>query len=42
MHHVPWVQVNSGALGEAWVPDDLNYGHLELYFVLLAGLVAFR
>ncbi|CAN0527308.1 unnamed protein product, partial [Laminaria digitata] len=36
------VQVNSGAFGEAWVPDDLNRGHLELYFFLLAGLVAVR
>lgn len=35
-------QVNSGAFGEAWVPDDLNGGHLELYFFLLAGLVAVR
>lgn len=35
-------QVNSGAFGEAWVPDDLNGGHLELYFFLLAGFVAVR
>lgn len=35
-------QVNSGAFGEAWVPDDLNGGHLELYFFMLAGLVAVR
>ncbi|CAN0027902.1 unnamed protein product, partial [Hapterophycus canaliculatus] len=31
--------VNSGVLGGRWVPDDLNDGHLELYFCLLAGLV---
>lgn len=44
--HASWTrlgsQVNSGAFGEAWVPDDLNGGHLELYFLLLAGFVAVR
>lgn len=35
-------QVNSGAFGEAWVPDDLNGGHLESYFYLIAGLTVTR
>lgn len=36
------IQVNSGAFGGAWVPDDLNNGHLESYFCLITGLVVAR
>jgi len=32
--------VNSGGSGQAWVPEDLDKGHLDMYFFLLAVLMA--
>merc|ERR1712100_614051 len=31
--------VNSGGSGKEWVPHNLDNGHLEYYFFLLAGLM---
>jgi hypothetical protein len=31
--------VNSGAFGEAWIPENLDDGHLANYFFLLAAIM---
>ena len=31
--------VNSGAFGSAWIPENLDDGHLTYYFFLLAGIM---
>ncbi|XP_054750607.2 solute carrier family 15 member 4-like [Lytechinus pictus] len=34
--------VNAASAGDEWIPNDINKGHLEYYFLLLAGVIIFN